>query len=186
MQNLAGVTQFNGMKPRTQINMGGIDWSLRRDATDASMVFPHDKVNWLNAGCEPMADGRVHYCWIMGIIAPTPGTIERPVNVMYVGFHPNKITIAPNAISIGDLDRMHVYTSDGSDFAGSFVRKFLGSEPEPVAAREQISPWPPMLDQEVLNPRPETKVAPAPAAPQAPTPASGSRKPEEKGNVDDE
>ncbi|AWY07194.1 hypothetical protein [Aeromonas phage SD04] len=172
MQNVnagMGVTQFNGMKPKNSINMGGVDWTLRRDATDSTTMFPHQKVSWLNAGCEPMGDGRVHYCWIMGVIPPTPGTIERPVNVMYVGFHQFKITIAPNSISQSDLDRMHVYVSDGTDFAGDFINKFLGMQPEqPVEAREHISPWPPMIDQEVLQPKtsqtvpqkPEQKVKP--------------------------
>lgn len=171
MQNVntgMGVTQVNGMKPKNSINMGGVDWTLRRDATDSTTMFPHQKVSWLNAGCEPMMDGRIHYCWIMGVIPPTPGTIERPVNVMYVGFHQFKITIAPNSVSQSDLDRMHVYVSDGTDFAGDFINKFLGMQPEqPVEAREAISPWPPMIDQEVLQPRPAQPVP----APQAQKPA---------------
>ncbi|AVQ09775.1 hypothetical protein [Salmonella phage GSP032] len=145
--NGIGVTQFNGMKPRHTISIGGVDWSLRRDATDSSMVFPHQKVNWLNAGCEPL-DGNIHYCWIMGVIAPTPGTIERPINVMYIGFHSQRILIAPHSVSQSDLDRMHVYVSDSSNFVGEFVGKFLGIEPEkPVAEREAISPWPNMPQQ---------------------------------------
>ncbi len=39
-------------------------------------------------------------------------------------------------------------------FAGEFVSKFLGTEPEPVETRENISPWPPMND-----PREQPKVA---------------------------
>lgn len=141
--NGAGVTQFNGMRPRQNIEIGGVNWSLRRDATDSSMMFPHQKVNWLNAGCEPLGDGQIHYCWIMGVIAPNPGTIERPVNVMYIGFHPQRIMIAPNSVTVSDLDRMHVYVSDSSNFVGEFVGKFLGTEPEkPATARESISPWP--------------------------------------------
>lgn len=149
MQNMngVGVTQFGGMKPRHNISIGGVNWSLRRDATDSSMMFPHQKVNWLNAGCEPL-DGSIHYCWIMGVIAPTPGTLERPVNVMYIGFHSQRILIAPHSVSQSDLDRMHVYTSDSSNFVGEFVGKFLGIEPEqPIAERESIMPWPNMNQQ---------------------------------------
>lgn len=152
MQNVnvngIGVTQFNGMKPRQVISIGGVNWSLRRDATDSSMVFPHQKVNWLNAGCEPLGDGQIHYCWIMGVIAPTPGTLERPVNVMYIGFHSQRILIAPHSVNQADLDRMHVYISDSSNFVGDFVGKFLGIEPEqPIAERESIMPWPTMPQQ---------------------------------------
>lgn len=142
-QNGVGVTQFNGMRPRQNIAIGGVQWSLRRDATDSSMVFPHQKVNWLNAGCEPLGDGQIHYCWIMGVIAPNPGTLERPVNVMYVGFHNQRIMIAPNSVTQADLDRMHVYASDSSSFVHDFVGQFLGIQPEqPATEREAISPWP--------------------------------------------
>lgn len=181
MQNInngMGVTQFNGMKPKSSISVGGVEWALRRDATDSTTAFPHQKVSWLNAGCEPMADGRVHYCWIMGVIPPTPGTIERPVNVMYVGFHQFKITIAPNSISQSDLDRMHVYVSDNSDFAGEFVNKFLGLEPaQPVESRESISPWPPTIDQSVLHAKPQTPEPQPQPQPQTVV------KPEQKGEV---
>lgn len=150
MQNFngMGVTQFNGMKPKQNINIGGVNWSLRRDATDSTAMFPHQKVSWLNAGCEPLGDGRFHYCWIMGVIPPTPGTIERPVNVMYIGFHQQRIMIAPHSVSQSDLDRMHVYVSDSSNFVGDFVGHFLGLEPEqPATQRESISPWPTMPEQ---------------------------------------
>lgn len=147
-QNGAGVTQFNGMRPKQIIEIGGVKWSLRRDATDSSMAFPHQKVNWLNAGCEPI-DGNIHYCWIMGVIAPNMGTLERPANVMYIGFHQQRIMIAPNSVTVADLDRMHVYVSDSSNFVGEFVGKFLVIEPEkPVAERESISPWPVMPEQQ--------------------------------------
>lgn len=155
MTNGIGVTQFNGMRPRQAITIGGITWTLRRDATDSSTMFPHQKVSWINAGSEPLGDGTVHYCWIMGVIAPTPGTLERPVNVMYVGFHPQRIMIAPNTVGQADLDRMHVYVSDSTNFAGEFVGQFLGMQPEkPVAEREAIMPWPQVPEQ----PKPDQKV----------------------------
>lgn len=104
--------------------------------------------------------------------------IERPVNVMYVGFHQFKITIAPNSISQSDLDRMHVYVSDNSDFAGEFVSKFLGLEPaQPVESRESISPWPPTIDQSVLHAKPQTPEPQAQHQPQTVV------KPEQKGEV---
>lgn len=158
MQNIKtngiGVTQFNGMRPRNMFTIGGVNWSLRRDATDSSTFFPHHKVNWLNAGCEPIGDGSVHYCWIMGVIAPTPGTIERPVNVMYIGFHPQKIIISPNSITQSDLDRMHVYVSDSAGFVSEFVGKFLGIESDqPATERESISPWPVTARKEADEPK---------------------------------
>ena len=35
ISNGVGVTQFNGMRPKNSINIGGVTWTLRRDATDA-------------------------------------------------------------------------------------------------------------------------------------------------------
>lgn len=159
-----GVTQVNGLKPRQSITVGGVEWQLRRDATDASTEFPHAKVNWLNTGCAPIMDGRAHYCWIMGVIAPTTGSVQHPVNVMYVGFHQHRIVMSPNSIAQADLDRMHVYVCNGADFAGMFVNQFLGHEAEPIASRETIAPWPPMIDQAAINPAPvpQPVVAPAP------------------------
>lgn len=138
----AGVTQFNGMTPKPLIQVGGLDWRLRRDATDSSTSFPHQRVSWVNAGCEPFGQDGIHYCWIMGVIPPNPGTLEKPINVMYIGFHSQKIAVIPNMITQADLDRMHVYICDASPFALSFVNTFLGFEEVKPVSREAISPWP--------------------------------------------
>lgn len=138
----AGVTQFDGMTPRPLMQVGGLDWRLRRDATDSSTVFPHNRVSWVNAGCESMGEGKAYYCWIMGIIPPNQGTLEKPVSVMYIGFHPQRIAVTPNMVTQADLDRMHVYVSDATLFAANFVNTFLGHEEVKPVTREAISPWP--------------------------------------------
>lgn len=54
MQNInngMGVTQFNGMKPKSSISVGGVEWALRRDATDSTTAFPHPK-------------GQLAKCWL--------------------------------------------------------------------------------------------------------------------------
>ena len=161
MQNVpgtsAGVTQMNNLKARQSITVGGVEWKLRRDATDPSTDFAHNKVNWLNTGCGPIMDGRVHVCWIMGVIAPAPDSLQLPVSVMYIGFHQQRILMQPQALSQADLDRMHVYVSSPTDFVADFTNKFLGKEPEAVGQRETISAWPPGIDM------PEDEPAPAPA-----------------------
>jgi len=145
MQNTmvsAGVTQFSGMNPKALINIGGLDWKLRKDATDSSMSFPHNRVNWINAGCESLGENKAYFCWIMGIIPPNQGTLEKPISVMYVGFHPQRIAITPNMVTQIDLDRMHVYVSDASGFALNFANVFLGLDEVKPVTREAISPWP--------------------------------------------
>lgn len=154
-----GVTQFNGMQLKQHLRVAGQDWKLRRDATDATSSFPHSRVSWTNAGCDPIANtnGQVYHCWIAGVIAPTPGTLERPVQVMYIGFHTQMIQVLPNTLTQADLDRMHVYISDGVMFAQDFVNSFLGLE-EPVAtAREAVSPFPPKIDMSVIGKQPQVE-----------------------------
>lgn len=151
----AGVTQMNNLKAPQSIMVGGVEWRLKRDATDPSTDFAHAKVNWLNTGCGPIMDGRVHVCWIMGVIAPAPDSLQLPLSVMYLGFHQQKILMQPQALSQADLDRMHVYASNPSDFVSEFTNKFLGKDVEPIGRRDPISAWPPGIDM------PEDEPAPA-------------------------
>lgn len=143
-----GVTQVNGLRPKEAIVMPGIEWRLRRDASDATTSFPHNRVVWINTGSDKLEGLSAHYCWILGVIPPAQGTLERPVSVMYVGFHQAKLAINPNTINQADLDRMHVYTADGSAFAHEFVGAFLGAQQPATAGRETISPWPVELKDE--------------------------------------
>lgn len=156
-ENGVGVTQVGNLKPKQSIVIGGVEWVLRRDATDASMEFPHTRVNWLNAGCEPINNGQAYYCWIKGVILPSPGSVQNPIDVMYVGFHHQKIVMAPNSIAVADMDRMHVYVCNAIDFAGTFVNQFLGLGVETIAERETITPWPPTIDQSAVQPPPVVK-----------------------------
>lgn len=169
MQQVAGlgVTQINGAKIHQSISVAGVDWRLRKDATDASASpFPHDRVIWQSAGCERISDQLpVFYCWIRGVIEPR-GALEKPVQVMYIGFHQNKITVLPNTIQQDDLDRMHVYIADDIGFAGAFVMKFLGQAEPPQQEREPISPMPPpMIDlPQITQPAASTVIKPEPEA----------------------
>lgn len=154
-----GVTQMSGLRPKQTIRVQGIDWQLRRDATDAAMEFPHLKVVWLNTGSEPIMEGRAHCCWIMGVVPPTAGSIQLPLSVMYIGFHLNKVVMNPNSLSQADLDRMHVYVSSAESMVDSFISQFLGLEPQaPIAERETIAPWPPTIDMpEPLDEKPVSR-----------------------------
>lgn len=136
----AGILNDTSNSPPQTIVMGGSVWKLRRDATDATAVFPHIRVGWLESGCEFIADDHDYFVWIRGVIEPKEGSIEKPLNVMYVGFHPEKISVKPNTIYETDINRMHIYVNDASGFALEFCNNFLGTDkPE---TREGVKPYP--------------------------------------------
>lgn len=138
---MSQMTQVEGRKPKQLINIDGIDYRLRRDAADPTSAFDHNRVFWINAGCTPVA-ANVNFCWILGIVTPTPNSLETPVSVVYAGFHPNKITMNPQSLTQQDLDRMHVYVGDARDFANKFARNFLSMGEPAMDTREPISPYP--------------------------------------------
>lgn len=139
-----GVTQVTGLVPPSEVHLHGVTYKLKKDASDSSTTFAHHKVNWLNTGCEQLPEPRhnAYFCWIYGIIPPTVGSLEKPLNVMYLGFHTKKIQIMPNTITQADIDRMHIYVADSTAFAMEFAENFLGIKPSVVEERELISAWP--------------------------------------------
>lgn len=145
---MSGVTQLEGRRARKAVTVGGVEYVLKKDATDAAAVFPYQRMAWINAGCDPLSGGRAFCCWIHGIIPPTPGTLERPVSVFAIGFHAARIAMTPATLGEADLQRMHFYTSDGTAFAQEFVDKFLGSESPADSGRDAISPFPPEMHDE--------------------------------------
>lgn len=166
MQNKLGIAQFKGQKPKQTINLGGVEWRLRRDAADPSSPFPHQLVNWINAGCDPIGDGTIFACWIHGLVPPKQDTQERPVQVMYVGFHTRQVYVTPQMLTPADADSMHVYITDGGDFAKSFVGEFLGLGNQlPVQVKEAVSvETTPDLDMAILTAAVQ-KTAPVKAEP---------------------
>ena len=105
-------------------------------------------LTWLNAGAIPIQGGKAHACYIIGVIPPTPGSLETPVSVIAIGFHPQKLNMHPSMLSDADMSRLHYYASNGKDFAVDFVDKFLGmnTEQEQTVKREPISTFPPEID----------------------------------------
>lgn len=134
------MTQIQGREIKRSLNIGGVEYHLRRDATDPTGNFAHERVHWINAGCDAIAG--VHVCWIRGVVPPSSGTLEVPVDVFYIGFHPQKINMSPQTLTFNDLNRMHVYASDARGFAHEFTQAFLGIDAQAVDEREPISPHP--------------------------------------------
>lgn len=142
MQQVSGVGIKNDgdATPAPYVTVGGSAWRLRCDATDASMDFPHNKVSWIDSGCEFIADDHDYFVWIRGVIPAKEGTQQKPLNVMYIGFHPEKIVVLPDTIFVADIARMHVYVNEASGFATEFCRQFLGGEA--ADTREPVKPYP--------------------------------------------
>ena len=66
-----------------------------------------------NAGCDKVTNN-VYCCWILGIIPPTMGTLEKPVSVFTLGFNSAFIPMSPQTIGQQDMMRMHYYTRRSS------------------------------------------------------------------------
>lgn len=137
------VTQINGKHAKSVIRVMGIDWHLKKDATDPSTIFPFEKMIWMNAGCDQVRDSNIYCCWIMGVIPPTPGSLERPVSVFTLGFNQCQIPMSPASLTKQDMQRMHYYTSDYGDFTKKFIDNFLDfTVPEEVANRPSMMAFP--------------------------------------------
>lgn len=125
------------------INVNGRIYELRKDATDPTQSFPYQLMTPLNAGCTQIQQGS-YCCWIRGIIPPRQGTIEKPMEVIALGFTPVEVPSSglmhPNV-----LQSMHYYVANDENFMRDFAMAFLGfggvqqnQDVAPVA----ISPFP--------------------------------------------
>ncbi len=137
------ITQVDGLRPKERIEVSGVTYRLRKDATDPTASFNHQRVIWLNTGCEMINQSpSIHFCWIMGVVPPQPNTLEVPTSVLYCGFHKNKITMNPQSLTERDLECMHIYTCDARSFAFEFSQQFLSQGAVTPPQRESITPYP--------------------------------------------
>lgn len=140
-----GVSQIREVETKQVIKIGNDEWRLKRDASDPSTTFAHDRVNWIEQGCDKVFNQPFYACWIRGIILPSPGSLEKSQHVMYVGFHSNKIDMPPAYLTVNDLKCMHVYTKSEVNFPSLFINSFLGIEAVEDSTREPISAMPPKI-----------------------------------------
>lgn len=145
------ITQVQGLKPKDRIEVDGICYELRKNATDPTTSFMHERVQWTGAGCEQISQNPpIHFCWVTGTVPATAGTLETPANVVYVGFHSQKISMNPTSLSPTDRDNMHVYVASASNFANKFAMQYLGvsNGTGKKETRTPIEPFPSGLTQE--------------------------------------
>lgn len=143
------IAQIQGYAPPQQIEINGISYVLKKSAFDSTSSFPIQRVGWINAGCDRVPVG-AYCCWIVGIIAPMPNTLEQPISVVAIGFSDKFVQMHPNFIRPEELLCMNYYVCDGQPFIQQFANKYLGYEPATTAANSnesRISPFPKQMAQ---------------------------------------
>lgn len=140
-----GVSQIKEVDTKQVITIGGDEWRLKRDASDSSSNFAHERVNWIEQGCHGVFNQPFYACWIKGVILPAPNSLEKSLYVMYVGFHSKQINMSPASLTVDDLKCMHIYGRSEPRFPEEFVNSFLGVEMIEEVKREPISAQPPKV-----------------------------------------
>lgn len=150
------------MQIQRTLNVHGRVFELRKDATDPSQSFPYQLVTPLNAGCTKINDNSF-CCWVRGIIMPRQGTIEKPMEVVGLGF--SNVPIPDSQIMhISTVQSMHFYVASDESFMQDFANAFLGvqsvgggqAQSQPVA----LTPFPSQEQPKVaISPIPTPAVA---------------------------
>lgn len=107
-----------------KLTVHGRTYELRKDATDPTQQFPYGLIVPLNQGCTKLGDGQ-YCCWIRGVIPPRQGTIERPMEVVALGFTSFEVPSAAMSLQ-STLERMHYYVANDESFMADFAQQFLG------------------------------------------------------------
>ena len=146
------MTQIDEFTPPQTIIAQGIEWRIRKDATDPTANFDHSRVDWLNTGCEKKGVG-IYACWILGLVPPDMGTIEKPLAVMYIGFTPERINMLRNTLTINDLNCMNIYSSDASTLISDFVDSYLHIDKpsSSIDNKVSITPYPALEELDVKS-----------------------------------
>lgn len=157
------VTQIQGQRAKELITVNGIPYRLKKDATDPTGYFPYEKMSWINAGCDKIAEN-AYCCWIAGVVPPAMGSLEKPVSVFALGFNSCAVPMSPAMLSREDMERMHFYTADYSDTARSFVEQFLGMQSSSPSQpnREIMSPFPNLPEQKPTQSAMQPHIMPSP------------------------
>lgn len=154
-----GISQPNGFTPKKEFTLFGTKYILCKDASDSTMSFPHNRVKIQSGECIKLPNIDAYFCYMHGTIPPIPNTLEKNVDVYYVGFHKNFIDM--RYLTPTDIARMHIYKSDTTDWASAFASAVLNTnyESEQDMHREPISPWIPEQKHDqggIQLPQPET------------------------------
>lgn len=146
MMHGMGVTQLKRSPPERFV-VNGVTYALRKNAEDGSVVFDHPRVMPATRSKVQVSKDLWAY-YVTGTLAPHPGTLEKPMDVVYIGFH--NLDFDPMMLGPRDVMNMHVYVRDGGNFGEAFVQGYLGIGPETSQGgaqhREPVRPYP--VDQD--------------------------------------
>lgn len=142
-----GVTQLKRQPPQ-HFEVNGAQYSIRKNAEDPSVLFQHERVIPMHR-FKVQVQKDVFAYGVMGILAPTPGTMEKPLDVVYIGFH--NMDFDPMALGPKDIHCMHIYGRDSGSFQDAFVSAFLN--PTKMVSQEHVErpPVTPYIVSEVTN-----------------------------------
>lgn len=155
MQQLGGmgVTQLKRQPPE-HVNVTGSKFVLRKNAEDAAVVFQHERVTPLHKFKVQVAKG-VYAYGVLGILAPLPGSLEKAVHVVYIGFH--SVEFDPLALGKQDIMNMHVYTKEAGSFPDSFVASFINPvEQRSISERTPVMPYITQMEEQDERASPTT------------------------------
>ena len=141
------------------IVVNGRQYELRKDATDPTQQFPYQLVTPLNSGCIRMQNNS-YCCWIRGIIPPRQGTIEKPMEVVALGFTPIEVTSA-SLLNPSVMQSMHYYVANDENFMRDFAFEFLGLshgiQANNGTSPVEISPFPILSNEKKVKANEVTK-----------------------------
>jgi len=148
-----GVTQLKRQPPQ-RFEVNGAQYSIRKNAEDPSVLFQHERVIPMHR-FKVQVQKDVFAYGVLGILAPTPGTMEKPLDVVYIGFH--NMDFDPMALGPKDIHCMHIYGRDSGSFQEEFVSSFLNpikAQPAEHVDRPPVSPY---IVSEVTNEQPRAE-----------------------------
>ncbi len=139
-----GVTQLK-RSPPDRFTVNGAIYALRKNAEDGSVVFDHGRVApSVRSKVQVSKDLWAYY--VAGTMMPHPGTLEKPMDIVYIGFH--NMDFDPMLMGPRDVMNMHVYVREGGNFGEAFVQGYLGigqapaGQPGASVEREPVRPYP--------------------------------------------
>lgn len=147
-----GVTQLK-RSPPDRFMVNGAIYALRKNAEDGSVVFDHARVApSVRSKVQVSKDLWAYY--VAGTMMPHPGTLEKPMDIVYIGFH--NMDFDPMLMGPRDVMNMHVYVREGGNFGEAFVQGYLGIGQAPAGQagasveREPVRPYPVETDTTVM------------------------------------